>query len=223
MRLVTQLLLLHIAHAAKKAGATASGGPQHRVCPRGVRGIACNELAWPSCLVEGFRIDCRSPAPCACFDECDADSMLSPSARVCYNTSAPPATIAEMRRAPVVVYARADDANTPVDVLAEGIVVGASLQDLWGDPAACPDQCNKRGFCDGTGHCARCFWQLSSPGNITVQADAWQGDRCEAEYNTLKPCLHSDCWGHGADVGTVVCDDRFAEFLTRKFATQVRA
>ena len=110
-------------------------------CPRGLTGPTCAELAWPSCVVEGVRIDCRSPAPCACFAECDADFMLDLSLPACYDTRVHPFTFAEMLSAQMVTYSR--------DGLGGRIETGPTVR--WSHPDECAalDKCNGRGLCDG--------------------------------------------------------------------------
>ena len=113
-------------------------------CPRGLSGPTCAELAWPACVVEGVRIDCRTPAPCACFAECDQDFMLDTSLPACYDTPAHPSTFAEMLSAPMVPYNRNADFDDKT-LTRPGPTV------RWSHPDECAalDRCNGRGFCDG--------------------------------------------------------------------------
>ena len=133
--------------AVVKLNTVATGGSvlssTRHVCPRGLAGPACAQLAWPSCVVEGVQIDCRSPAPCPCFSECDKDYMLDDSLLACYNTSGRPLTFAEMLSAPLVAYNRGGSAA--------GTEVSPGPTERWSHPAECAalDNCNGHGLCNG--------------------------------------------------------------------------
>ena len=111
------------------------------ICPRGLSGPGCTQLAWPSCVVEGAQIDCRTPAPCPCFSECDNDFMLDASLTTCYNTSGRPSTFAEMLSAPMVAYNRGSSAV--------GSVSTPGPTERWSHPSECTDNCSNHGICDG--------------------------------------------------------------------------
>ena len=115
-----------------------------RVCLRGLAGPACDQLAWPACVVGALRIACDAPAPCACFAQCAADFFLGDELRFCYatNESTPPRSILEMMAAPIVPFAPNEKPEEPFSP--------PEPDERWGDPEECPQRCHDRGICTAT-------------------------------------------------------------------------
>jgi len=162
-----------------------------------VTGRLCLKLAWPSCVVGGLRLDCSTPAPCACASECEEDGFLELD--YCYNVTAP-ASMRELAAAPLVPFPRMQPVAQPaVKRLA--------------DPAVCSSEanCSSAGWCDEGLRC-HCFQQLGTPDQPALAVSAKHGERCENDFRSHPPggpselCIVPDCNGHGRCVdGVCVC------------------
>ena len=169
-------------------------------CSRGTTGAGCDRVAWPSCVVEGIRIDCRRLATCACFQECEADHFLGSPSYFCYNTSTHPATIKEMTQAPLVPYQRVYPACA---------VSGTTMKPeaLWHEkgPDGCPNRCHDHGMCNRLGECV-CYHSLDTP-TVAARANLWVGETCAVQDSNAKPCVDPNCSARGRCAnGVCVCD-----------------